>query len=437
MIMGAEYRDMEFHPRYAEQVTASGYEVPSVGPRFWKFNQTGGSFHQPQDDTERYDALSEDWDYTVFSDQLREDGQDSDGNYIQLHRYGPVPEVLPGESFTIYVAFASALKPEEFQGLIPEDHTADQLDNPQSRQLLKETAGWAYRLFEGFEDPETGERERFLVPEPPAVPQLRVELQEGRAILYWDRRAEESVDPVSGEVDFEGYRIYRSRPGADMTGEIAFGPELVREFDTPGTPTGYGTGFDEIRLDDPVTFEGDDTEYWYRYEFDGMLSGWQYQFSVTAFDTGEEGLESLESSRIANSVRVFPGTAVNENFDSDDSEHQVFIYPNPYRINAAWDGGTEFTRKINFANLPARAQIRIYTLAGDIVATLDHVAENYDGDIRWFRDHSGDNRVLPGGEHSWDLLTKANQNLATGLYLFTVRDRDTGHVQRGKFAIIK
>ncbi len=440
VVLGAEYRDVNFHPKYADEMMAAGYsedEIPIVGPRFWKFGQTGGTFNQPRLDSERYAVLSEDWDYTDFEQQLREDGQAADGNYIQLHRFGPVPEIEPGETITVYFAYVAALKPEEYQGLIPENHTADELDNPDSRRLLKETADWAFRLFEGSEDPETGQRERFLVPEPPEVPLLRVELDAGKATLYWDRRAEETVDPVSGEKDFDGYRIYRSKPGADLTGEIAFGPELVREYDTPGTAVGYGTGFDEILLPEPVIFDDDDTEYWYSFTFDGLLSGWQYQFSVTAFDRGDAGRESLESSRIANAIRVFPGTAVNENFENDAPEHKVSVYPNPYRINAAWDGGTEFTRKINFRNLPALAEIRIYTLAGDIVATLHHEAENYDGDIRWYRELSGGNRVFSGGEHSWDLLTKANQNLSTGLYLFSVRDRTSGHVQTGKFAIIK
>ncbi len=438
VILGAEYRGMDFHPKHAEEVEAAGYDAPTVGPRFWKFNQTGGTFNQPREDSERYSVLSEDWDYTEFEEQLRNDGQDADGNYIQLHRFGPFPEVEPGETISVYIAFVAALKPEEYQGLIPENHPdADDLDNPESRRLLAESVDWAFRLFEGSEDPETGERERFRVPEPPDVPQLHVELDAGTATLYWDRRAEETIDPVSGEKDFDGYRIYRTKPGADLTGEIAFGPELVREYDTPGTSVGYGTGFDEILLEEPVFFDGDDTEYWYSYTFDELLSGWQYQFSVTAFDSGGDERESLESSRTANAVHIFPGTAVNENFESSEPEYKVGVYPNPYRINAAWDGGTEFTRKINFRNLPARAEIRIYTLAGDIVATLDHEAENYQGDIRWYRDLSGSNRVFSGGEHSWDLLSMANQNLSTGLYLFTVRDRDSGHVQRGKFAIIK
>ena len=158
---------------------------------------------------------------------------------------------------------------------------------------------------------------------------------------------------------------------------------------------------------------------------------------VTAFDRGGDGVPSLETSLNANSIRVFPGTGVNDSFTSSDADSQVGVYPNPYRLNAAWDGATPFTRRLMFYNLPAKAQIRVYTLAGEIVATLDHDAATYTGDTRWFNDFSVSNRLLPGGEHAWDILSDANQNLTTGLYLYTVKDAATGHIQTGKLVIIK
>ena len=441
MALGSEYRDTEFHPRYEDQVEDVNKNVPDVSPRFWKFGEGAGTFAAPENDEQRYNFMAdEDWDYTEYEDQLREDGQVSDGNYIQLHRFGPFPEIEPGETVEVYFAFIAALKPDDYQGIIPAEVAEgeiDEIDNPEARQPLVRTAEWAYRLFEGQEDPETGERERFLVPEPPPVPNMRVELEEGAATVYWDDRAEDSVDPVTGEEDFEGYRLYRTKVGSDIEGDISSGRELLRQWDTPGTDVGYSTGFDEIRLDQPITFEDDNTEYHYAYEVDGMLSGWQYEFALTSFDSGGEGRESLESSLTANAVSVFPGARVNEEFDSGEEENEVKVYPNPYRVDAAWDGGTEFTRKINFTNLPQNAKIRIYTLAGNLVDEREHNAATYNGDITWYDELGSDNRIFSGGEHSWDLLSRANQNLATGLYLFSVEDLDSGHVQTGKFAIIK
>lgn len=435
VILGSEYRGVEFHPRYAEQVEAAGFRVPRVGPSYWSFSAGTGDFVRPNDDLQRYQRLAEDFPYEANRITLRDGGRNSEGNYIQLNKIGPFPTIEPGETVSVYVSFVAALMPEENRNVLPIQFNPT-IDTDFNRVNLINNIDWAFRIFEGQVDENTGQRTRFLVPEPPAVPQLRVELDAGRAILYWDQESEFSVDPISGEMDFEGYRVYRSRLGADLAGGItASVPELIREWDIPDNEVGFNTGFDEIRLDSPIMFEGDDTEYWYRFEIDGLLSGWQYQFSVTAFDRGDDGVESLESSLTANAVRVFPGTPVNEQFE--DGGLKVGVYPNPYRVNAAWDGGTPFTRKLNFYNLPARAEIRIYTLAGETVANLSHDAATYIGSTRWYNDFSDANRIQAGGEHSWDLLSESNQNLATGLYLFSVKDLDSGAIQTGKFAIIK
>ncbi len=434
VILGSEYRGVEFHPRYADQVEAVGLDVPRVGPSYWSFSAGLGDFVRPNDDLQRYQRLEEVFPYQQNALTLRDGGRNEDGNFIQLNKIGPYPTVEPGETVTIYIAFVASLMPEQNRNQLPIQFNPT-IDTDFNRQPLIENIDWAYRIFEGQVD-EDGQRTRFLVPEPPAVPQLRVELEAGRAVLYWDQESEFSVDPISGEMDFEGYRVYRSQLGADLAGGItASVPQLIREWDIPGNDVGFNTGFDEVRLVEPITFPDDDTEYWYRFEVDGLLSGWQYEFSVTAFDRGDDGVESLESSRTANAVRVFPGTPVNEDFESGDLK--VGVYPNPYRVNAAWDGGTPFTRKLNFYNLPARAEIRIYTLAGETVANLSHDASTYIGSTRWFNDFSDNNRIQSGGEHSWDLLSEANQNLATGLYLFSVKDLDSGAIQTGKFAVIK
>ncbi|MEX0609470.1 MAG: hypothetical protein WD016_13375 [Balneolaceae bacterium] len=437
VILGSEYRGVEFHPRRAEEVVEAEYSVPRVSPDFWLFGSGAGVDARPNEDIDRYNRMATEYPLESKREALRNDGASSNGNYIQLNTIGPFPEIAAGETVTIYIAFVAAVMPDEFQPLVPGNVTdVDELDNEDSRANLVENIEWAYRLFDGQEN-EDGTRTRFLVPEPPVTPNMRIELNQGTASIYWDDRAEASVDPVTEEEDFAGYKLYRTQLGDDIRGNISSNAKVLREWDKQGDNSGFETGFDEVRLLDPKKFPDDPVEYNYRFDISGMLSGWQYLFSVSAFDRGDEQTPSLETSVNANSVRVFPGTPINENFKSDEKEFQVGVYPNPYRVNAAWDGNTPFTRKIMFYNLPRLAQVRIYTLAGEIVATLDHNADTYNGDIRWFNDFSSDNRILPGGEHAWDLLSEANQNLATGLYLYTVHDKDTGEVQQGKFAIIK
>lgn len=452
-VIGAEYRDSFFHPANPDTSNGkfidSGFNVPKVGPSYWSFSNGTGIFQGPGDDVDRYAKMANTFPIngnlpngTPVREALREDGQDSEGNYISFISMGPFPNVEPGETITVYFAFSAAQKPEEFQSIVDK-----KTDTPESRVNLTNTLNSINKVFQGEDknsngklDPGedadgNGELTRYLFPTPPDNPKVRVELSEGKAVIYWDRTAEISIDRVSGEMDFEGYRIYNTDLGDDLNPT----PRLIREFDTTGNDLGFNTGFGEVILGTPKNFEGDDTDYWYAYEITGLLSGWQYQLSVTAFDGGSEEFEigSLESSRNTNAIRIFPGTPANEDFGSSEKKYAVGVYPNPYRINAAWDGAGENNRKLNFYNLPANSEIRVYTLSGEIVSEFTHDAATYNGDIGWYDSFSDQPRLLPGGEHSWDLQSNANQLLTTGLYLYSVKDLSSGEVQTGKLVIIK
>lgn len=465
-ILGAEWRDPStggtrfFHPSVADEYIADGLTPPTVNPRWWLFGGGTDDFSRPGTDEERYRRMAtpypnpaqfpSDAEYqaerNAWFNRLRTDGTRSTGNWIGLTPIGPFPSVAPGDTLQVTFALVAAPKPEAFQG-----QAGKSIDTPEAQALLINNIGWARRTYAGEDnnfngrlDPGedvngNGVMDRYLIPEPPAAPGVRVAFErdaEGGSVvaLYWDKAAERSRDPVTGEQDFEGYRVYRSNPGDDRGGNILDAATLVAQYDRIGNRTGFNNGFSEVQLNSPRFFDADTTAYWYRFEAPDLKRGWQYLFTVTAIDEGDPdaGLESFESSRVANAVRVFPGTPPVE-----EGALEVGVYPNPYRVNAAWDGGTSRTRKLNFYNLPDRAEIRIYTLAGEIVKELDHQSGTYRGDTRWYDDFSADSRVQSGGEHSWDLLSENGLSLAGGLYLFTVRDKDSGRVQRGKFVIIK
>ncbi len=82
---------------------------------------------------------------------------------------------------------------------------------------------------------------------------MRVEFERSGAgepivVLYWDRTSELSRDPVTGVQDFEGYRVYRSNPGDDRTGNILDQSSLIAQYDTPGNRTGFNNGFTDAAL---------------------------------------------------------------------------------------------------------------------------------------------------------------------------------------------
>ena len=476
VVLGAEWPDPDaegrrfFYPSVADEYRQDGLTAPYVNPRWWLFSSGQAEFDRPGNDQGKYTYMStpypnpavyncdsvydiqcEDPIYQQqlgdYYERLRTDGLNSEGNWIGLTSLGPFPELASGDTLTVTFAAVAALKPEEFQG-----QAGKQVDTEASRRLLRENIGWARRTFAG-EDANyngrldagedingNGRLDRYLIPEPPQAPNVHVEFertsQDGetedtRVALYWSELPEASVDPVTGELDFEGYRIYRSPVDASQSGNILQEATLVAQFDQVGNNTGFNSGFSEIRLEEPVTFDG--TEYHYRYVFDDLLNGWQYLFSVTAFDEGnaEVGLSSFESGRAQSSIRIFPGTP------PGGGSAEVGVYPNPYRVNAAWDGASSRARRLNFYNLPARSTIRIYTMNGEIIKTLEHDESTYQGDIRWYSTFSGENRRIAGGEHSWDVLSESSLDISSGLYFYTVEDLESGETQQGKFVIIK
>ncbi len=455
--LGADWDDPNdgtrfFHPFLQDEYRALGYPAPRANPRWWKF--TGQDIlNRPQNDLERYERMMTPTpldrpllpnDNISFRERLATDALNAEGgNWISVFSVGPFPEVAPGGKITITWAFVAALKPEAFQGI-----AARAVDNEDSRTILRNNVFWAQRTYagedfnyngvldEGEDVNGNGALDRYLIPEPPASPALHVETDLGRAILYWDAASEESVDPITGRRDFEGYRVYRTDPGDDRTGNLFGQADLLAQFDRRGNDTGFNTGFEAIRLDTPATFPGDERTYEYRYVAEGLLSGWQYGFAVTAFDEGDAdaGLDSFESGRTTNAVRVFPGAAA----VTGSVRPAPVVYPNPYRVQAAWDGNTNTSRKLYFSNLPARADIRVYTVAGEVVAEMRHdAADPSGGDIGWYGALSGPNRVTAGGEYAWDILSENGLTVTSGLYLFSVRDLDTGETQTGKFVVIR
>jgi len=287
-------------------------------------------------------------------------------------------------------------------------------------------------IYENFQrgiSAHNGVIDRYILPSPPPSPNLLVMPGDGKVTLYWDNIPELYEDPITREIDFEGYRIYSAPKTANSEEEAT----LLAQFDLVNN-SGYDTGFRTIQSDTTINGE----QYHYRFVNENLLSGWpgKYFFSVTSYDRGNpvNNLPSMESSLYENLTYAIPGKTV-----ADEKSRKIYVYPNPYKANAPWDGFGERERLIWFANLPAKATIRIYTLAGDLVDEIEHNAETYNGrDVSLLEQNTNNQPTeFSGGEHAWDLISNKEQAIATGLYLFTVMDEDTGHIYSGKFLVIK
>ena len=109
----------------------------------------------------------------------------------------------------------------------------------------------------------------FNLPKPPERPNLFGAAGDRSAILFWDDISERIPDASSGEYDFEGYKIYRSKD--------------------------KGINWDKIAQFDLINGIGEDKGIQYSYRDTTVLNGFEYWYSITAFDRGSDLIQSLES----------------------------------------------------------------------------------------------------------------------------------------------
>lgn len=270
----------------------------------------------------------------------------------------------------------------------------------------------------------------YVVPTPPPSPRMKLVSSGGVADVYWDNSPESAADetsPQPGGLDFQGYRIY--------FGEDRTEPPLVAQYDIVDT-TLFNTGFGAIELIPPAVIDGDTLHY--RHRITGLRDGFKHFAAVTSFDTGDQQVPPFESGITQNKAEAIPGLAPGERPDVG-----VVVFPNPYNVDAQWDvGSLARDHYLWFANLPRRCRISIFTLSGDLVYETDFDGDTYDGsNARGVYSPTQELDIpapsLSGGTFGWDLISRQGQAVASGLYIFSVRDSESGNVQRGKFLVIK
>ncbi len=281
------------------------------------------------------------------------------------------------------------------------------------------------------------------LPIPPVVPELSYSPTSGGVRLAWDTRAEFSFDANLGRIDFEGYQIYRASYNPqdwEMIAAFDNRDESVFIVDVNGDTLNDKTTDGEWVLLDlpPIQNQFEDLggiNLWGD-TIDTPLDGIPYYYAVSAYDgyksAEEAGQELLPSySPLSNykksvdnaPIPVFPGTLY-ETGDDIPSLDRVLVVPNPYRGTAEWE--VEYEDRIKFTNLPPVAKISIFSLSGDLIKEIEHTngqAEEY-----------------------WDLVTRNNQSVVSGLYVYVVEAPDVNIVGEsskdlekyiGKFAIFR
>jgi hypothetical protein len=226
------------------------------------------------------------------------------------------------------------------------------------------------------------------------------------------------IDPKTGNVSAIGRKY----------------PELARYQDNYApADTAY---FVEIGLD------------FYEYVDRDVFNGHAYFYAVTASDfradsSGEEGLlplgPGLAGDAQSNFAFAVPKAQAQTKDERDERGQDIYVVPNP----ATRESLAEFSQfspnaddptgvRVMFANLPrARNTIKIYTLAGDLVQTIEH-----DGTA--FGEVGSEGFSNTGGSAFWNLVSRNGQEIVSGVYLYSVESSDPDFERVvGRFVVVR
>ena len=303
---------------------------------------------------------------------------------------------------------------------------------------------------------------RFRMPQPPAAPEFQVIAGDDRVTIVWEPSSTEQTgdpyhaiaadassvlhDPNFRLHDVEGYRIYRGTSPDDMeliaqfdrddsffvdarcitdpahvrgtpctsTRELPINSELIQYTTVPdadGTPVVVAADTalaEDIR--DGRAFALDDTGVPFTFDDTNVQPGQRYYYRITTFDINSlhSSASSLESGSVAKSA--MGGFASGRHLD------RIHTVPDPYYGVSTFDPSPT-AKRLRFVNLPSRATIRIYSLSGVLVDIIDH------------DDASGT------GEAEWNLASRNNYRVASGVYLYHV-SMPGGRQHVGRFTVI-
>jgi hypothetical protein len=123
---------------------------------------------------------------------------------------------------------------------------------------------------------------------------------------------------------------------------------------------------------------------------------------------------------------IFRFVARKDKIDSEQAKSDldnIKVVPNPYVASATWEPKNPYNsgrgpRSLHFTHLPPKCTIRIFTINGELVDTIEH------------------DSAFSDGSAEWKMLTKDNLSISYGVYVYQVDAPGVG-AKIGKFAVIK
>ena len=144
---------------------------------------------------------------------------------------------------------------------------------------------------------------------------------------------------------------------------------------------------------------------------------WMFRFDHTVYNPSVGDVFTIEGAPLNGPADNFSFSADGINAaDASDDLKNIKVVPDPYIAHYSAQVETvDGESELQFQNIPVECTIRIYTLSGDLVRTLNHT----DG----------------SGSESWNLLTSGLQQVASGIYIYHVESSFGDKI--GRFAVIK
>lgn len=292
--------------------------------------------------------------------------------------YGPYDLALGDKVRIVYVLVAGAPVEENMWAWAKLGKQEDMYTDKAMNNLLKhhKAASDAYRW--GYD-----------LPDPP--PDVNVETTasvSGFNMMKWTADGDNASDPDYSDGtqnDIVGYRVYRSDFKVDDW-------KLIAEIPKSGSS--------------------------YEYEDVNSVAGFEYFYRVAAYDSGHDdwngtgtAIPSLEGGN-SSPEQWANGALTNVPFvpsnpQADQMQRRVMVVPNPHKVDGAHNYPT--AGLMRFLNVPHQARILIYTVAGELVALINH-NDPAKGEASWNQIPLVRGGTVPSGVYYWvvESLTPAS-----------------------------
>ncbi len=163
-----------------------------------------------------------------------------------------------------------------------------------------------------------------------------------------------------------------------------------------------------------------------------FLNSWRFHFVIPEDDTtGMIRPKSGDVFQVRMYVPPQPGeqytfttTAIAMDADQAKADlDKITVVPNPYVVTERWEPASPYLAgrgpmSIHFNRLPKDCTIKIYTVQGFLVDTIEHHSQIYEG------------------TEEWDVISKDNMQIAPGNYIYHVEAPGVGN-KIGRFMVIK